>query len=487
MHPIRAPRTLRTLCTLRTLRFLALLAPGVAGCLAPSWRRDFERLEAEIDARAARARAAPESGSNNPGVGPRPSEDKPAEPTAATEPPPAGVAAAPVDLASLIREALLENPEVRARLAAAEAAIEEVRRASAFEDPVFKAETERVPLRHPGSLNRAEDNLLGISQSFRFPGKRGLEGEAALREAEAARDDHRAAENEVVARIQRAYYEYFMLTKEIEIHREHVGILEDMERIAEARYRTGATGQQDVIKAQVEVVRLHNDIFAIEQALGTARAEINALLDRPPGTPLGPPRELSPTALRLDRAALLEAAIASRPELQALRSRLAAAETGRELARRDAVLPDIALGWDYWHLPDDEDAYGAMVSLNLPWLSGKRAAEARRLGHLARAQAYAFEAGRNQVAFEVEDAVLRLDAARRSAELIRAELLPKAEQSVAVVRSSYEKDTASFLELLDAERSERDIKLAYYQAAARYESARADLERAVGRSLEELQ
>ena len=52
-----------------------------------------------------------------------------------------------------------------------------------------------------------------------------------------------------------------------------------------------------------------------------------------------------------------------------------------------------------------------------------------------------------------------------------------------VSRAAYEKDKTSFLDLLDAERSLRDMKLKYIQAVTQYESASADLERAVGSDL----
>jgi outer membrane protein TolC len=83
----------------------------------------------------------------------------------------------------------------------------------------------------------------------------------------------------------------------------------------------------------------------------------------------------------------------------------------------------------------------------------------------------------------VRDALLRAEAARRSVRLFQGELLPKSAQSVEVSRSGYEKDKASFLDLLDAERSQRDVKLKHAQAVAQYASAVADLERAVGADL----
>ena len=67
--------------------------------------------------------------------------------------------------------------------------------------------------------------------------------------------------------------------------------------------------------------------------------------------------------------------------------------------------------------------------------------------------------------------------------LLRNELIPKTAQTVEVSRTAYEKDKSSFLDLLDAERSLRDVKLKYIQAVTQYEVAVADLERAVGSDL----
>jgi outer membrane protein TolC len=95
----------------------------------------------------------------------------------------------------------------------------------------------------------------------------------------------------------------------------------------------------------------------------------------------------------------------------------------------------------------------------------------------------ALDSARGRAQFEIRDAWLRVDAARRSAALFRGELVPKTAQTVEVSRASYEKDKSSFLDLLDAERSLRDVRLKNIQAVTQYESAVADLERAVGTDL----
>jgi cobalt-zinc-cadmium efflux system outer membrane protein len=443
------------------MRPLRLFFPLVlAGCLSP-WRAGERELAARL-----------------------------ADLPAFREPPPPVSLATPaadleaaVSLEALVAEARARNPELREAAARVRAALEEVAARGALDDPAFKYEAWAVPLRRPAAFDQADTHMLGLMQSFPLPGNLGLRAKSALREAEALHQAYRARERDLVAELKKTYFEYFFQWREIEIHREHVAILEEFEKITEARFRTGAGTQADVLKAQIELLRLHNDVLAIEQRLGSARAAINRLLGRPASMPLGRPEEVAPHEESPGAEDVRRLALEARPELQAALLRRQASEAALELAEREALFPELTLGVDYWLEPARDDRWGGTVSVNLPWLSGRRAAEARRLAQVLRADRLAVEAAGNQVLFEVEDALLRLEAARRSLELYEGELLPKSRQAVEATRAGYERDRASFLDLLDAERTLRDAQIDYYKSAAEHESALAELERAAGTDL----
>lgn len=439
----------------------AALAPLVAGCAA-HWQGDYDRLEADLS-RESRF------------IGPI---LRAAEPS--TDPDLDKMLSASLDLDLLIRVAIDRNPELKELLARSKAGAEEVRRASSLNDPMFKVESEAVPIRKPLAFDRDQTNMFGLRQDFPFPGNLGLRGEAALRDAESMYQMFRDRQRDVVARVKRAYFEYYAMTKEIEIHLEHVRLLEEFEKISGAKFRTGQVSQQDVLKPQVELVMLHNDVLGMSQRAESAKAAINALLNRPQEAALGKPREPIAPAEQFNLQDLSAKAVSSRPDLLAAELRVRSTESSLKVANREATLPDFSVGADYWQMPGTDDAYGVMVSINLPWFTGKRRAEAAKMEHLLRAERAAVETARNRALFEVKDAFLRVEAARKSAVLFKGELIPRSNQSVDVSRANYEKDKASFLDLLDAERSLRDVKLKYYQALAQYEAAVADLERAVG-------
>ena len=436
------------------MRVLPALLPLALGCAA-AWHDDFDRLRVELDS----IRALHDS--------------------AASSAPGADLAG-DVDLETLVREARRRNPELRESAARSRAALEEVRREGALDDPRLRLQTEGPSLHQPAAFDRAGQNMIMLGQAIPFPGNLSLRSEAALREAERMNQMRLEREREVVARVKRAYFEYYALARELDIHREHVAILEDFEKASEIRFRTGAAPQQDVLRPQVEQVRLHADVFMIEQRLASARAAINVLVDRAPESPLGPPREPAPPADPADLGELMALALSSRPELRAAEFRVRAAQASLALAEREAALPDFDVEAGYMHMTEMRDGWAGMLGINLPWLTGKKAAEARRAGHALRADEAALEATRSRVRFEVRDAWLRVEAARKTLALYAGELVPKSAQTVEVSRAGYEKDKASFLDLLDSERSLRDVKLERHRALAAFGSALADLERAVG-------
>lgn len=435
------------------MRWIAFLVPMVLAACASSWTADVERLEAELN-RLPRAAAAPSA--------PRDLS---------------GELALPI----LLEIARADNPELRELAGRARAGLEAAARDRSLDDPVLRVRTEGVPLRSPTALNRAEENALGLEQALPFPGTLELRGRAGLRDAESLAATARTRERDVVARVKRAYFELYAARKELETHLEHIRLLEGFEKVSEVRFRTGAVSQQDLLKPQVEIVLLQTDVLAARQRIASAQAMLNALLGRPADAPLGAPREPAIAAFAGDLAALTGEAVASHPEVQAAGLRAKAAQAQAELAHREATLPAFTVGVEYMQMPDAPDAWAGMLGLNLPWLTGRRSAEARRLEQLQRAEEAALDAARVRVQAEVRDAYERADATAKAVRLLRDELLPKTGQTVEVSRAGYERGQTTFLELLDSERSLRDVRLRWYQTLSLHESALADLERAVGR------
>lgn len=143
------------------------------------------------------------------------------------------------------------------------------------------------------------------------------------------------------------------------------------------------------------------------------------------------------------------------------------------------------VGADYWVSPSlsAPNAYGAMVSMSLPWLNPEHRAEARAADQTARAERHAADTVQTLASLELHQAVAGFDAARASLAIVEHELLPQAEQSLEAIGSAFASGQSDLLSLLEAQRSLFELRLERSRAYARVLSQLADVEFASGMSL----
>src|SRR5437870_1696028 len=217
-----------------------------------------------------------------------------------------------IRLAEVIEEARVQNPEIKAARARAQAAAYLPAQASAYDDPVFSYESWNAP--ESFDVTRADNNILKLSQRVPFPGKRGLAGTMAERDADVARREADMVELEVIAAVKRAYWELWLVHQNLVGYSRDQDLVERFARIAEQKYAVGQGSQPAVLRAQVELTALVNRVTTETLALDPARAELAALLSRDDPGSIGVPAE--PVAARLDGRveALTELALRQRPE-----------------------------------------------------------------------------------------------------------------------------------------------------------------------------
>jgi outer membrane protein TolC len=238
----------------------------------------------------------------------------------------------PLELSSLIREALTRNPDIQAAQQRWEAAKAVIPQVKTLPDPMLNFRYEKV-------IDR--EWRYGVSQEFPFPGKLRLRSEVATREAERTEQEYLAVPLRVMARLKEAFYDLALVQTSIAIIGKNRLVLVDFERTAQARYAVGRGVQQDVFRAQTEISRLLARLATLEQRQASFRADINRILNRPPASPLGRPLPLQVTALQRglpDLNALVDTA----PLLQAQVKGVERGDQTIALARRE-YFPDFAV------------------------------------------------------------------------------------------------------------------------------------------------
>src|SRR4051794_10615627 len=329
---------------------------------------------------------------------------------------------------TILRVALERNRDLAENRARALAADARSHAASRLPDVELKYEQWGVPLAHPADLGRADTLMVGLRQAFPAWGTLAARGQAAAQDAGSARAATEARRQDVAAQVLRTFATYYRADQELRLHLEHVGLTSRVLELARLNQRTGHGGLPDVLRLQLELTRLHTDVAPTERDQPASRALLNALMDRPSDAPRGPPEELTVSAV--DDPGELERTIdARRPEVDAARRAVGRTEASLDEAHRLARVPSVMVGVDYWYMPmgtEVRHAYGAMLALNLPWLSGRRGDEEREAEHTLHAEQHALASTRNAVRYELRDAAARLESARQSFTIIDQDLLAQA-------------------------------------------------------------
>jgi cobalt-zinc-cadmium efflux system outer membrane protein len=296
--------------------------------------------------------------------------------------------------------------------------------------------------------------------------------------AEQRYNNHRLALQHSIAR---AYAELYYLERNIAITQDRIQLVRDLERVATARYKTGAP-LAPILQAQVELGRLEDRLNSLHDMREPLVASLNALLNRATDAPLS----LAPTLpyLKTDLSAedLSDSLAQTSPELRELQANIAQGEGRLKLAKRNR-LPDIMFGVTYidtadasMPVPDSgKDPIIGTVGITLPIWFGKNRAQIESAVYQRTAAQLALDNRTQTLEADIRLALFTLRDADRKINLYKQSLIPKAMQSLEVNRQSYEAGHMEFINLIDAERMLLEFELAHERALADHLTARAKL------------
>lgn len=396
--------------------------------------------------------------------------------------------AIPLSLDAAVSLALANNPSLAEIKARAEAMAAVAPQAGSLPDPTLSVEMLNLPA---DSFDVREDFMtmvdVGLSQTVPFPGKLALKEQAAGLEAEAAAQTVEEARLRLVRDVKLRWWELFYLERTLEILADTETSLHDVIRTVQSRYRVGEAPQQDVLQAQLELSKLGEERLIHTAMHHREAARLNALLDRPPTTlfylAYGEPQAL-PEMLAEEQ--LDEAAEQARPLLNQKRRAVDAAQTRLELAKKD-YYPDLTFSAGYAfrdRAPNGENRSDFVrfgVSLNLPVYAGRKQAKAvdQQQSEWLR-QKYALQDALRKVQADIAATLSDYRRAKDHHALLRHEIIPLAEQTVASLRANFEVGKAGMADLLRATANLRNAEIQAWLAYARAQQALARLTAAAG-------
>ena len=306
-----------------------------------------------------------------------------------------------------------------------------------------------------------------------------------------------ALQGEIERRIlmlRRVYFDYYFLERAIDITRQNMDLVKNWESVILSKYRTGSAGHANLIKTQIESIKLQDDLETLMAKRKPRVAEFRKLLNMPDLESIRIPDRLEMRLLTVEREELVGVVLESNPRLNRMRSMEAAATKAVSRARMN-YLPDFSIGLEKIVTGDrytagnqpvadsGKDPVVVMGSASIPLWFSKQAAGVSAAKHGQRRAVSMVEEAENGVRAELEIILFELDDAERKVLLYRDVLVPKSLESLRSSEKAYIGDEADFLSLIDAQRRYLQFMLVSEQALVRFGKTRARLEALAGRSL----
>src|SRR5262249_32523132 len=236
-----------------------------------------------------------------------------------------------------------------------------------------------------------------LNQEFPFFGKRGLRRDVSSYDARVESHNARATALDVEYDVKRAFYQYVGLTETARVLESEADLLRRMRDVAQVRYASGTSEQQEVLKIELALSRLADETTLNRRDIASTQAALNELIGRTASSPLVAPEWVVPDASQIDTLAAPDSARVHRPDVAAAREQIARADAARRLAKKEYI-PDFMLGFDYEFGAGYEGWWELMAGVNLPIWIGKR-----------RAMVHEAEAMQKSAQFELTAATLRSD------------------------------------------------------------------------------
>jgi cobalt-zinc-cadmium efflux system outer membrane protein len=295
------------------------------------------------------------------------------------------------------------------------------------------------------------------------------------RRMEVAREAHGVADLQLqntiralTLNVQSAFIDLQQAQSDLRLARESLAAFNDVVAINAERVRSGDLASVELARSRLASLQFQNDVRTREAKLTMAVHRLRALLGRTDAAPIEVVGELRRDGAPPGAEALQPLAFERRPDLKALERDQARSSADVRLQLAQGTV-DYTVSAEFHRqvapgsLSGNE--WGLFVSAPIP-LFNRNQGEAERARQEARQAAARVAALQSDITGELRSAWDQYTATREIVDTIEQQMLAPARDVRDTTAYSYRRGEASFIELLDAQRTFNDTMQSYNQARA---------------------
>jgi cobalt-zinc-cadmium efflux system outer membrane protein len=350
-------------------------------------------------------------------------------------------------------------------------------------NPVLMGDSQFLPIFQPSQftanyLDNTAQFDLGVSYLFERGRKRQHRLQAAKDQTAVTRSQVADSERSLTFSVASQFINVELAESTLALATQDLKSFQNTVDIGEARYKAGDIGEDDLLKIKLQMLQFQTDVSTAQLARVQGLSDLRQLLGYESiaaDFDIVGSFDYQPVKGNLED--FQAKALQSRPDLQAARLGVAAANSQHDLQKAIGKR-DVTGQLSYSHLGDINNV-SVFGQMELPIFDRNQGEIARTGFAITQAQEQEkFASG--QVLTDVRDAFENLRTNDQVVGLYRSGYLNEAQQSRDISEYAYKRGAASLLDFLDAERSYRTTQLGYRQALASYLLALEQLREAVG-------
>jgi outer membrane protein, heavy metal efflux system len=327
-----------------------------------------------------------------------------------------------------------------------------------------------------------------FSQLIEVAGKRGLRIQSSGFATQAAESDFRDAERIFSNMVRDAYYELLKMQKNRWLAQEIVDHYREITKANTLRLSSGDISESDFLRVRMEAMRAGSDLDNAQTAFEQAQANLAMILRWPDKSLQFEAKEdwpeITEIGQSLPKEELIDLALRQRPDLEADKHRAQQAQKELELARR-LNYPDVTMTGGYARDPSNNNLDTGFIGFSVPLPLFYQ--------HKGESDKAAVNYNQSQLAAEETELNIRNDvvsalAAWNSADKIVRRFREGLLDDALTVRDSselaYSRGATSILDLIEAQRSYKNVMHDYFAAMVNRINAYYDLAKALGKALD---
>jgi cobalt-zinc-cadmium efflux system outer membrane protein len=406
----------------------------------------------------------------------------PAKPVASPDVPEISEPTGPITLGQALALALLHNPELK--IFSWDVRVSEAKRlqASLLPNPKLGVEVEEVGGAGPRSDFDAAETTIQLSQLIELGNKRSKRTKLASMEKELAGWDYEAKRLDVFTEVAKAFAEVLAAQEGLELTQELLKVSEELLDTVTKRVNAGKDSPLEKTKAMVALSNIKIQRQKAIQYLEFARKQLAA-------TWTGTKPKFKSASGRLDSLSdipsieELTSLIEQNPDIARWMLEIDKDKAALELEKAKAI-SDITIkgGLQRFNETDDNTImFGILIPL--PISDKNQAGKLQASYELARAREEQ-RAAYTRVHMKLAKSYQALSSAYTEATELEKNVLQGAEGVFEASKTGYAQGKLDYLNVLDAQRTLFEAKARYIDALASYHTAKADVERLIGRPID---